>query len=548
MANPSNSPKAVKRKNFIRKTVAIVAVAVLIITGLVLFFRRQVQEKFTGGEADAVLSAQVKTGSIHTTVSGTGSLTGEGIVDVEVPDLVPLDEVVVEAGDSVKAGDVLASVKAGDVLSALSSLQQELDELDEDLKEAKNASVSTKITAGVAGRIKAIYAQPGDDVSTVMYSYGALALMSLDGKMCVTVPAGSYEENQSVTVTDSRGQEYTGTVDSVSGGNARILIPDKDAVYGDTVTVNGADTGTLEIHQELKITGYAGTVSRVNVRENGQVSRNTTLFTLTDTASAVSYDRLLSQRGECEKMYQTLVKLYRDGAVLAPCDGSVVTVPGDDNSADAYSALSAGISSASAGTGTDPLDTTVQFTVDPGKTMSVTMEVDETDILALKEGQAASVTVESIGEETYPGTVTRIDTTAVSADGVTMYTAEITLDRAENMLSGMSAKVSVAIEGVDNALLVPADAVHKTSASAYVYTSYDSETEAYGNPVEVTVGMSDGEYTEITSGLREGDTVYYTKKQENNAFDFFFGNMGGMSGMSGMSGMPGGAGGSGRRK
>ena len=113
MANPSNSPKAVKRKKFIRKTVAVIAVVVLIITGAALFFRRRVQEKFSGGSTDTVLSAQVKTGSIHTTVSGTGSLTGEGIVDVEVPDLVPLDTVYVVAGDAVKAGDVLASVKAG---------------------------------------------------------------------------------------------------------------------------------------------------------------------------------------------------------------------------------------------------------------------------------------------------------------------------------------------------------------------------------------------------------------------------------------------------
>lgn len=546
MANPSNSPKAVKRKNFVRKTVAVIAVVVLIITGAALFFRRRVQEKFSGGSTDTVLSAQVKTGSIHTTVSGTGSLTGEGIVDVEVPDLVPLDTVYVEAGDAVKAGDVLASVKAGDVLSALSSLQEELDGLDEDLKAAKNASVSTRISSGVSGRVKVIYAQPGDNVSTVMYTYGALALVSLDGKMSVTIPAGSYKVNQSVTVTDSRGKEYAGTVSALSGENAVILIPDNDAVYADTVTVNGTDTGTLEIHQELKITGYAGTVSRVHIRKNGNVSRNTTLFTLTDTASSVSYDRLLSQRGECERMYQTLVKLYKDGAVLAPCDGHIVTVPGEESTADAYAALTAG--SASTGT-SDPLDTTVQFTVDPGKTMSVTMEVDETDILSLKVGQSASVTVESIGEQTYPGAVTRIDTTAASADGVTMYTAEVTLDRAENMLSGMSARVSVAIEGVENALLIPADAVHKTSASAYVYTSYDAEAEAYGNPVEVTVGMSDGENTEITSGLKEGDTVYYTKKQDNNMFDFFFGNMGGMSGMSGMSGTPGGMGsGSGRRK
>ena len=145
--------------------------------------------------------------------------------------------------------------------------------------------------------------------------------------------------------------------------------------------------------------------------------------------------------------------------------------------------------------------------------MSVTIQVDETDILSVQVGQTASVTVESIGQTAYSGTVTEIDTTAASSDGVTMYTATVTLDKTGYMLSGMTADVAITIQGVENALLVPADAVHRTSNTAYVYTSYDTQNQSYGSPVEVTVGMSDGDYTEITSGLKEGDVVYYTKRK-----------------------------------
>ena len=237
-------------------------------------------------------------------------------------------------------------------------------------------------------------------------------------------------------------------------------------------------------------------------------------------------------------MYQTLVKLYKDGAVLAPCDGTVGSIPeeeAEDPALSAYSSAAAGSS--------DPLSQTVRFTLDPGLEMSVTIQVDETDILSLKEGQTASVTVESIGKNAYSGIVTEIDTTAASSDGVTMYTATITLDKMEGMLSGMTADVAVTIQGVENALLVPADAVHKTSSTAYVYTAYDTESRSYGSPVEVTVGMSDGDYTEITAGLKEGDVVYYTEKETGNMFDFIFGGMGGNM-PSGMGGnMPGGMGG-----
>lgn len=538
MANPSNSPKAVKRRNFVKKTIAVIAVIVLLITAVVLYFQRRVEEKFMSGDMDNVLSAAVTTGSIQTTVSGSGSLAGEGIVDVEVPDSVPLDTVYVKVGDRVHAGDVLASVKASDILAALSELQYQLEDLDKDLKDAKNDTVSATISAGVSGRVKAVFAEAGDDVSSVMYEHGALALLSLDGKMMVRVSGGSYTQGQTVTVTDSQGKEYEGTVSTVSGDEATVLLTDNGPRYGDTVTVDGTDTGTLEIHQPLKVTGYAGTVSWVSARENAQVSRTTTLFSLKDTASSANYDRILAQRAQYEDMYQTLVKLYKDGAVLAPCDGTVGSIPeeeAEDPALSAYSSAAAGSS--------DPLSQTVRFTLDPGLEMSVTIQVDETDILSLKEGQTASVTVESIGKNAYSGIVTEIDTTAASSDGVTMYTATITLDKMEGMLSGMTADVAVTIQGVENALLVPADAVHKTSSTAYVYTAYDTESRSYGSPVEVTVGMSDGDYTEITAGLKEGDVVYYTEKETGNMFDFIFGGMGGNM-PSGMGGnMPGGMGG-----
>ena len=110
----------------------------------------------------------------------------------------------------------------------------------------------------------------------------------------------------------------------------------------------------------------------------------------------------------------------------------------------------------------------------------------------------------------------------------------------------MTADVDVTIDGVENALLLPVDAIKKTSATAYVYTSYDSETDTLGGMVEVTLGLSNGTYTEIVSGLQEGDTVYYTPKEQTFTFGGMtfttsgdFSPMGGMSGGMG-AGMSGG--------
>jgi uncharacterized membrane protein YgcG len=212
------------------------------------------------------------------------------------------------------------------------------------------------------------------------------------------------------------------------------------------------------------------------------------------------------------------VNLYQDGTVTASLAGRI----------DSLTDLS---------TASVQSDYTL-LTIDPGKTMTVTISVDETNVLSLALGQEAAVTVESIGDTKYTGTVTEINTTTVSSTGgVTAYSATVTVDRVENMLAGMTASVSVVIEGVDNALLLPEDAVRKTSSTAYVYTSYDEETGELGDMAEVRVGLSNGSYVEILEGLQEGDTVYYNKSQNSGFGGFNFGTMpGGFGGGSGSSG------------
>ena len=99
------------------------------------------------------------------------------------------------------------------------------------------------------------------------------------------------------------------------------------------------------------------------------------------------------------------------------------------------------------------------------------------------------------------------------------------------MLSGMSADVIVNIQGSENVLIVPADAIHRTSAGAFVYTSYDEETKTFGGNMPVEVGISNDDFAEIRSGIEEGTTVFYTEKEEDN----FYMMMGG-PGMNGRSG------------
>lgn len=324
-------------------------------------------------------------------------------------------------------------------------------------------------------------------------------------------------------IYDSRAEEVQNYITSgVEGTLSRIY-----AAPGDLVTDVMAQHGCLaEIllknGQSIRVIGLAGTVFRVQVTEGSPVYNGSVLFTLTDTWFSANYDAYVQERQEKEELFLQLMQLYNDGALLAPYDGSVSAVDYDED-AD-YSSV----------------DRFSVVTVSPDREMEVSISVDETNILSLEIGQTARLTVSSIGDESYRGTVTEISKTATSSSGVTRYSAKITLDKADEMLPGMTARVVVNIRGVENALIIPVDALHQTSTSSFVYTSYNAETGEYGGLTEVEAGISNSDYVEILSGLNEGDTVYYVESADSS-FPFF----GGMPG-SGQGGMPGSGFGSGQ--
>ena len=501
-----------KRRRIIITVVSIVTVLAIILVVGVSFLRRRVREQFASG-SDEILSYEASTGSISTVVSGSGSLTDVDLEEITVPEGVEITEVKVKRNQAVATGDILATVDMASVVSAMADLQLQIEDLDEQISDAEEDAASTTITAGVSGRVKAIFAEKDAQVADVMYEHGALALLSLDGYMAVDIETDALTVGDSVTVKLSDEEQITGTVESVVDGKATVLVTDNGPEYDEQVSIlsgEGAQLGTgkLYIHSALRVTGYAGTIAAVKTSVNAKVSESTKLFTLEDTGYSANYNSLLRDRAELEETLLELLTIQRDGAVLAKIDGSVYSV---DHSDEATSAV---------------------VTLSNDEKMSVTINVDESDILSLELGQSVSVTVSSVSEDSFEGTLTEINRTS-SSSGV--YTAVIELEKAQGMLSGMTASVSVRIEGVDNAILIPIEAVHKTSDGAYVYTSYNEEYQEYGGKVDVVTGLENSTYVEIKSGLDVGDTVYYTKEESG----FSFGNMGAM-GFGNMGGSGGG--------
>ena len=156
-----------------------------------------------------------------------------------------------------------------------------------------------------------------------------------------------------------------------------------------------------------------------------------------------------------------------------------------------------------------PLEKNLIMSVTPEGEMTLSITVDESDIGKLCLGQEAQIRLDALRNDRFTGTITQLGTTGENNGGNSKFTVVITMARSANMLSGMNATATMVLDTRENLLTIPVEALYEEDGRTFVYTTYDAETEAPGAPVDVEVGISDGQYVQILSGLQEGDTFWY---------------------------------------
>ena len=156
-----------------------------------------------------------------------------------------------------------------------------------------------------------------------------------------------------------------------------------------------------------------------------------------------------------------------------------------------------------------PLEKNLLMSVTPEGEMTLSITVDESDIGKLTLGQEANIRLDALRNDRFAGTITQLGTSGTNNGGSSKFTVVITLDRSEDMLAGMNATATIVLDTQENLLSIPVEAVCEEGDRTFVYTGYDAENEAFLNPVDVELGISDGLYVQILSGLQEGDTFWY---------------------------------------
>lgn len=323
-----------QQKKMIRKYVswALLAALVALLACMPLLAAKDPAE--TGPQA-SILSAQAESRTISSVILGGGKLAAETAVEITVPAEVKVKEYLVQNGDLVTEGQPIARVDRVSVMTAISAVQETMEQIRKDLNSTAGKKESTQVNAKVSGTVKTVFGTEGELVQDVVLRDGALAVLSLDGLMAVQIHCtSSLSGGDTVYVTLSDGIQVTGTVKSNVDGLLTVTVADDDYPIGDPVTVTTNDgkqigTGSLYIHSQWNVLAYSGSISRVHIRAGMKVSIGKRLFDLENTGYSAQYDALSRKHRQYEELMLELFKMYQSETVVATQDGMVSGVDED---------------------------------------------------------------------------------------------------------------------------------------------------------------------------------------------------------------------------
>lgn len=281
---------------------------------------------------------------------------------------------------------------------------------------------------------------------------------------------------------------------------------------------------------------------------------------------------------------QTLATLNKGAPMTAPANATVAAINGvvgeNVGSNGNVSAGSSGSSGGSNGGGSSQpfmiLTDTSSFTI--------SAQVNEADIEQIKSGQNAQFTLPAFPNKTFTASVTDIQTYGQTSSSVVNYTVDLAVNNSSlqgtQPYPGMTATINIITQQVTNALLVPNSALTFPSQAlqsgelsrAALRSLYRSQGGLNGNstngssstssqgkrgtvlelqngqltPVVVTTGLTNGQDTQILSGLNQGDRVVTSQVGGTGTTGILNSLGGGRGGLGGNGGAGrGGAGGAG---
>ena len=499
-----------------------------------------------GGGTAFLSRTRAKAAKVETTYTAAGvekrsitnSLTGSGTLQ-------PADSYTVT---TLVSGEVLSDTfEEGDIVEK-DQLLYTIDSSDVSTTETQAQTNYTQAlkakypTADISGTVSEVYVSNGDAVSagTELCRISASNDLTIDFQFSYAKDGDFYVGQPAKIYLNGYAGYIDGTVAQVGGSSmanatgmkmttVRVKAANPGLVSGDctasAVVGNYTSYGqtTVKVGTGSTITASAsGKVSGLTLMPGDSVSSGQRICTITGD----SVDNQLQNAKASLESAQDRLDNYM---VTSPITGTVVekTVKAGDN----------------VGTGSNS-NNTLCIIYDLTY-LEMTLNIDELDIDNVEVGQTVNVTSDAKEGQTFTGVVTKVSVVGTTSGGTTTYPVTVRIDDTDGLRPGMNVDAEIVLSSADGVLAIPSLAVNRgdtvlvTSDSPSAANALEQEAPEGYAYVQVTTGVSDDSYIEITSGLQEGDAVAYLRTASSGSDMMMSGMPGGDMG----GGMPGGGGG-----
>ena len=537
---PSASETPRKRRTLPKRLLLLPALAVLAAEGFALY------QLFSPSESSTPLTETLTTGSLATTITGTGVTLPADSQTATVASTAEITKVYVAAGDIVQAGDLLyeqddseLDEQIGTYQDQIADLQDELTTAHTQLSDLQETLSHLTVTAPFSGTITEVEVEAGDSVQagtklaqlvddsqmtlTEYYSYAYESEIRVGSKAQVSIASlmlnldGTVTDVQKVSRYTTEGTKcfaVTITVDN-PGALTQGMSCASSISSSSGQPIYAANSGTLEYKDSETLTAEAsGELTQVTPVAYGTVTKGQTLFVLDGsdyTSQLSSVQNKITQTQERIADYQeqiTETEAKRaDYAVTAEISGKVIQV----NVSEGETPRQAGETAV------------LLYNLD---NMEISVNIDELDIEHVTVGTQALISrsgASSDGDQTFTGTVTAVSYEATNSNGVAYFPVTIQIPSGGELSAGVNVSYSIQVGDTSEGLLAPISALKRsTDGETCLYiqsdTTPEQTVEAEGVPdgfyaVPVEVGDSNSQYVRILSGAEEGDVVFTRYQQ-----------------------------------
>jgi HlyD family secretion protein len=413
----------------------------------------------------ATETAVVERGTIRVTIDGSGSLAPIDEVALGFSSGGEVDEVLVEIGDVVRAGDVLAQLDDADARQSAADAELQVAQAEINL-----ALTRAEVELGLA--------QANLNAAQASYE-DAVALANRTGDQLASSRVGLAQAQDALSDAQA---DYDQAWDSARDWELNVKWK-KDALEAEReATQNALEKAQydLEVAQAAYNLEVAG-ISQANVQSAWAQVLSSRVALETEPLQLEQLELSLSQ---AQLTLDSARRTLEDTKLIAPIGGTVTLLE-----------LTVG-EQVSAGTTVVELNDLTVFVVE--------VNLDETDVAKVSVGQGAIVTLDAFPDEELAGKVTDIAPVANIQSGVVLYPVTVQLAPAEVPARvGMTANVEIVTASKADALIVPLRAIQSESGKSYIWRQSADGFEK----VEVSLGVMTEVEVEITGGLTAGDVV-----------------------------------------